>query len=102
VEIIAASFQEYLESEIGRAMHEERVLSQRQHPDYNGHLGMNIRYLMEFILSLCRAPGLDDLRDVPIKLWVKYMPDTVEQLVRSLYLDDDHFFDAVPERPASS
>jgi hypothetical protein len=100
VEIIVSSFQEYLESEIGRAMHEERVLSQRRHPDYNGHLSMNIRYLMEYILSLCRAPGLSDLQDVPIKLWVKYMPDTVEQLVRGLYLDDDHFFDTVPERDA--
>ncbi|MFH1808942.1 MAG: hypothetical protein ABIJ09_09360 [Pseudomonadota bacterium] len=102
VEIIVSSFQEYLESEIGRAMHEERVLSQRRHPDYNGNLGMNIRFLMEFILSLCRAPGLNDVHDVPIKLWVKYMPDTVEQLVRSLYLDDDHFFDTVPERALES
>ncbi|MDD5309981.1 MAG: hypothetical protein PHU25_21905 [Deltaproteobacteria bacterium] len=96
LEIIVSDFQEFLESEIGRSMHEERVLSQRSHRDYNGHLATNIRYLMDFILSLCRAPSQKDLEEVPIKLWVKYMPDTIERSVRNLYIPDDYFFDTVP------
>ncbi len=99
VEIIVSNFQEYLESEIGQGMHEERVLSQRRHPDYAGHLAANIRYLMEYILGLCRAPGMAEVDEVPIKLWVKYMPDTVEQLIRGLYLGREHFFDTVPDPP---
>lgn len=97
LEIIFSSFEEYLESEIGRCMHEDRVLSQRSHPDYNGHLATNIRYLMDYILDLCRGPGLGDLESVPIKLWVRYMPDTVEAVMRGLYPSDDMFFDAMPE-----
>lgn len=93
LEMIVVDFQEFLESEIGRCMHEERVQTQRAHHEYNGHLATNVRYLMEFVLSLCRAPGIDDIEDVPIKLWVKYMPDTIERAVRALYVPEDFYFD---------
>ena len=99
VEIILSTFQEYLESEIGRCMHEERLLSQRSHPGYNGHLATNIRYLMDYILSLCRAPGMDDVQSLPIKLWVRYIPDTISQLVRDLCVPQDLFFDNILEPP---
>lgn len=99
VEIIVSSFEEYLESEIGRGMHEERVLKQRRHPEYNGHLSANIRYWMEYVLSLCRARTMADLSELPIKLWGRYMPDTIEQLVRRLHMSDEQFFDTVPELP---
>lgn len=99
VEIIVSSFAEYLESEIGRGMHEERVLKQRRHPEYNGHLSANIRYWMEYVLSLCRAPTMQDQSELPIKLWGRYMPDTIEQLVRSLHMSDEQFFDTVPDLP---
>jgi hypothetical protein len=101
LEMIVASFEELLESEIGRSMHEERVTAQRAHREYNGHLATNVRYLMEFLLSLCRAPSNDDLDEVPIKLWVKYMPDTVDRAVRSLYIPQDCFFDTAGA-PSSS
>lgn len=88
LEVIVANFQEFLESEIGRSMHEERVQFQRSHREYNGHLATNVRYLMEFIFALCQAPATVDYTDLPIKLWVKYMPDTLEREVRHLYLPD--------------
>jgi hypothetical protein len=93
LEMIVVDFQEFLESEIGRCMHEERVQTQRAHHEYNGHLATNVRYLMEFILSLCRAPACADLDEVPIKLWVKYMPDTIERVVRNLYVPQEFYFD---------
>lgn len=96
VEVIVSSFQEYLESEIGRCMHEERILSQRAHPEYRGHLATNVRYLMNYILGMCRSPKMDDVDEIPVKLWVKYMPDTVSYLVRALYLPESFYFDAVP------
>jgi hypothetical protein len=93
LEAIVASFEELLESEIGRSMHEERVRVQRAHQDYNGHLATNVRYFMDFVLNLCRAPSCPDLADVPIKLWVKYMPDTHERVVRGLYVPEEYYFD---------
>jgi hypothetical protein len=103
VEIIVSNFQEYLESEVGRSMHEDRVLSQRSNPEYNGHLPTNIRYLMDYILGgICVAPGMSDIEDLPIKLWVRYMPDTIEHIMRSLYLPREVFFDSVVEPPGSS
>ncbi|MCK9461191.1 MAG: hypothetical protein M0R80_16310 [Proteobacteria bacterium] len=93
LEMIVASFEELLESEIGRSMHEERVRVQRGLQDYNGHLATNVRYFMDFVLSLCRAPACADLAEVPIKLWVKYMPDAHERAVRNLYVPEEFFFD---------
>ena len=94
-EMIAIDFQEFLESEIGRSMHEERIQAQRAHHDYNGRLATNVRFLMEFMLSLCRSPWCKDLEDIPIKLWVKYMPDSIERAVRRLYLPEECLYDTV-------
>jgi hypothetical protein len=96
-EVIVSTFANFLESEIGRCMHEERVLSQRANAEYNSNLATNIRHLMDYLLSLCRAPSMADLGEVPIKLWVKYMPDTIDYLQRRLTLSDDFFFDTVLE-----
>lgn len=94
-EMIVSSFQEFLESEIGRSMHEERIQAQRAHHGYNGHLATNIRYLMEFMLSLCRSPWRTDLEEVPIKLWIKYMPDTLERVERKLYFPEEYLLDSM-------
>ena len=94
-EMIVSSYQEFLESEIGRSMHEERIQAQRSHHEYNGHLATNIRFLMEFMLSLCRSPWCTDLDDVPIKLWARYLPDSVEHVVRKLYIPEEYFYDTM-------
>ncbi len=86
VEVIASSFREFLESEIGRCIHEERVLSMRVQPSYTGHLATNVFYLMDFLFALCRGPALRDMEQVPIKLWVKYMPETIDQIRGELFL----------------
>ncbi len=94
LEIIVASYQEFLESEIGRSMHEDRVLTQRANLEYNSHMATNVRYLMDYMLALCLAPGQDGLMDVPIKLWVKYMPDTMDRMTRGLFhVPTDSSFD---------
>jgi hypothetical protein len=85
LEIIVSSYQESLESEIGRSMHEDRIAQQRANTEYTGHLATNVMYLMDFILALCLAPSSPPVTDVPVKLWVKYVPDTVELLQRGLY-----------------
>jgi len=94
-EMIVASFEEFLESEIGQSMHEERIQAQRTHHEYTGHLATNIRFLMNYMLSLCRSPWCNDLEDVPIKLWVKYIPDSLERIIGRLYVPEEYLFDTI-------
>jgi hypothetical protein len=99
LEIIVCTYQEFLESEIGRSMHEDRVVSQRAH--YRAHLATNVRYLMDYMLLLCLSPGGDGLQDVPIKLWVKYMPDTIDKMIRGLFdVPTDASFDVNGATPS--
>jgi len=85
LEVIVSTFQDFMESEFGRAMHEERVLAQRSHLDYRGPLTTAVRYLMDYMFTLCIAPAHGPVNDVPIKLWTKYMPDTIDRVIRDLF-----------------
>ncbi|MFH1130840.1 MAG: hypothetical protein V1754_05855 [Pseudomonadota bacterium] len=85
LEIIVSTYQNSLESEIGQSMHEDRVLQQRANRDYSTHLATNVRYLMNYLFSLCLSPTNEEMSNVPIRLWIKYMPDTIDRLVRALY-----------------
>jgi hypothetical protein len=99
LEIIVVNFHDFLESEIGRSMHEERVLEQRSNQTYRSPLATSIRYLMDYMLTLCLSPGDLETVDVPIKLWVKYMPDTIDRLIRDIYnVPSDSSFDFVAGR----
>ena len=101
LEIIVSNYLEFLESEIGRSMHEQRVLAQRSNDDYRGDLATNVMYLMDYLLSLCLSPSCEEIDDVPIKMWVKYMPDTMDRLQRKLFgMPVDASFDDVSELPA--
>jgi hypothetical protein len=84
IEVIVASYEEMLESEIGRSMHEERVLAQRANQQYHGSMAKNIEYLMEFMLLFCLSPK-EDPGEVPVRLWIKYMPDYMDHVVRQLF-----------------
>jgi hypothetical protein len=102
VEVIASSFLNFLESEIGASMHEERVVQQRSTIEYRSHLATNVRYLMSYMLTLCRAPGPPgELDEVPIKLWVHYIPDTVDHHLQLLYVTGGHFHDNVEKFSSS-
>jgi hypothetical protein len=84
LEVIVTSFGEALESEIGRSMHEERVLAQRESLQYRGSLARNIVALLDYMLAL-RRTATDQLDEIPIKLWIKYMPDYFEMVMKSTY-----------------
>ncbi len=85
LEIIVSTYQDFMESEVGRSMHEERVLAQRSNSEYKSSISQNVRYLMDYMLALCLTPGQEQVMDVPIKLWVKYMPDTMDRISRGLF-----------------
>jgi len=91
IELIITNYQEGLESEIGRAMHEERILAQRDDQQYRGSLARNIAALLEYMLVLRRLPS-DHIDELPIKLWIKYMPDYFESVLKAAYGETDTVF----------
>ena len=54
LEIILSTYQEMLESEIGRCMHEDRIIEQRLCQQYRGPLAQNIQYLLEYLFAFPR------------------------------------------------
>jgi hypothetical protein len=84
LEIIVSDYEEMLESEIGRCMHEDRIIEQRLRQQYNGHLAKNIEYLMEYLFVFPYSAQYE-LGELPIKLWNRYLPDYFDEVLRRLY-----------------
>jgi hypothetical protein len=84
VEIITSSYPEMVESELGRCMHEDRILSQRESLEYRSSIARNVRYITEY-LFLFALSGKSTLDHLPIKLWEKVMPDTYDHAIRALW-----------------
>jgi hypothetical protein len=84
LEIIAINYQENLESEIGRCIHEDRIIEQRQGKQYRGHLAKNIEYLMEYLFTF-PSSGQVELGELPIKLWNRYLPDYFDDVMKQLF-----------------
>lgn len=84
LEIIISTFQEVLESEIGRCMHEDRIMEQRAAQPYRGHLARNIGYLLEYLFTIPEAPPGAAI-DLPIRIWDRYLPDTFFELMKDLF-----------------
>ncbi|HOI74043.1 MAG TPA: hypothetical protein PLO63_07850 [Syntrophales bacterium] len=84
LEIIVSTFQEMLESEIGRCMHEDRIMEQRAAQPYRGHLARNIGYLLEYLFTIPEAPPGAAV-DLPIRIWDRYLPDTFFELMKGLF-----------------
>jgi hypothetical protein len=89
VDLILTTFEELVESEIGRSMHEIRIFRQRQQNTFYGNIPVNIEYILEYLLAVGLSPttGLDD---IPIKIWGRYLPDTLSHLIRQLYYLPEH------------
>jgi hypothetical protein len=84
MEIIVSDYEEMLESEIGRCMHEDRIIEQRLRQEYRGHLARNIVYLMEYLFTF-PSSGQLEMGELPIKLWNRYLPDYFDEVLRNLF-----------------
>jgi len=84
LEIILSTYQEMLESEIGRCMHEDRIIEQRLCQQYRGPLAQNIQYLLEY-LFVFPASDKRDLGELPIRLWNRYLPDYFDEILKQLF-----------------
>jgi len=84
VEVILSSYEEMMESEIGRCMHEERIIEQRRRQQYRGCLARNIEYLMVYLFTFAISPRRE-LPELPIKLWNRYLPDYFDEVIKDLF-----------------
>jgi hypothetical protein len=84
LDLILTTFEELVESEIGRSMHESRIFLQRQEQELYGNISLNIEYIIEYLLAVGLSPTLH-LNEIPIKIWGRYLPDTLSYRIRSLY-----------------
>lgn len=83
-EVILTTYPELIESELGRSLHELRILRLRDRQSYSGQIAQNARYLIEYLLALAYSPSVE-VGELPIKLWGRYLPDTVLTAVGYLY-----------------
>lgn len=83
-EVILTTFDELVESEFGRSIHEERIIKQRSSAPYSGRIAKNASYLIEYMLMLAVSPRLEPA-PLPIKMWGRYLPDTLSAAVWELF-----------------
>jgi len=84
LEIIVTSYLEMLESEIGRCIHEERIIRQRHNPRYYGQLAQNVEFLMEFLFTFASVPA-GRLEHLPLRIQDRYLPDYFDEVRRKLF-----------------
>jgi hypothetical protein len=84
LEVILSTYQEMLESEIGRSIHEDRIIEQRLRQQYRGPLAHNIQCLMEYLFVFPTSPQRE-LGELPIKLWNRYLPDDFDEILKRLF-----------------
>jgi hypothetical protein len=100
-EVILTTFADLVESELGRGIHEERVLRQRYEAEYTGRIAQNASYIIEYLLKLAISPTVE-VGEVPIKMWGRYLPDTLAVAIGRLQGTDtvERLFDSfAPEPP---
>jgi len=84
IELILATPEAMVESELGSSIHEERIMSQREFKPYKGYIPKNVELLMEYLFAVGFGP-VAEMKEVPIKLWGRYLPDTLAMLIRKLF-----------------
>lgn len=89
IEITLTTFDDLVESELGQGIHEERIIAQRGQAAYIGHIPMNVEFLVEYLFAVAVSPRIHIDR-LPVKLWGRYLPDTISYHIRQLYYLPEH------------
>jgi hypothetical protein len=91
IEVMLTTFPDLVESELGWSLHEQRIITQRDNREYTGYLPMNVEFLVEYLFAVAFSPQVE-VPELPIKLWGRYLPDTLTSHIRRLYgLPDPDF-----------
>ncbi len=89
IEITLTTFEDFVESELGRGIHEERIMAQRGRTVYTGYIPINVEFLVEYLFAVAVSPRTRIAR-LPVKLWGRYLPDTISYHIRQLYYTSEH------------
>jgi hypothetical protein len=84
IELILSTLPDMVESELGNSIHEERIIAQRNNKVYKGYIPMNVEFLIEYLFAVGMSPRVS-VDSLPIKLWGRYLPDTISSRIRELY-----------------
>ncbi len=84
LEILTIDYEQVMEAEIGRSMHEEHIRQQRDRKEYTGRLAQNVEWLMVYLFAFAQS-SLPDLERLPIKLRGSYLDDYVNSALRDLW-----------------
>ena len=84
IELILSTFPDFVESELGMSIHEERIVAQRNHKAYKGYIPMNVEFLIEYLFAAGLSPQTL-IEHLPVRLWGRYLPDTISYHIRQLY-----------------
>jgi len=84
IELILSTLPDMVESELGNSIHEERIIAQRNNKVYKGYIPMNVEFLIEYLFAVGMSPRVS-IDSLPIKLWGRYLPDTISSHIRKLY-----------------
>ncbi|BDD87758.1 hypothetical protein [Desulfofustis limnaeus] len=76
IELILTTYDELMESEFGRSMHELRILRLRQRQAYCGPIAQNASFLIEYLLTLALSPTVN-IAELPVKMYGRYLPETI-------------------------
>jgi len=82
--LILSTLPDMVESELGNSIHEERIIAQRNNKVYKGYIPMNVEFLIEYLFAVGLSPQIP-IDSLPIKLWGRYLPDTISSHIRKLY-----------------
>jgi hypothetical protein len=83
VELILTTFEDLVESEFGISIHEQRILEQRDLAEDFGRIARNASSIIEYMLRLATSPTVD-IDHIPIKIWGRYIRDTVAHAISDL------------------
>jgi hypothetical protein len=103
VELILTTFDDLVESEFGIAIHEKRILDQRDLADDFGRIARNASSIIEYMLRLATSPTIN-IDHIPIKIWGRYIRDTVAHAIAALdggeptdwLVPEEHLDDLIP------
>jgi hypothetical protein len=103
VELILTTFDDLVESEFGIAIHEQRILEQRDLADDYGRIARNASSIIEYLLRLATSSRIK-IENIPIKIWGRYIRDTVAHAIAALdggeptdwLVPEEHLDDLIP------
>jgi hypothetical protein len=73
-EVILTTRADLVESEFGSAIHEARIIEQRQGSPYAGRIASNASFIIGYMLMLALCPSIAT-PELPVKMWGRYLPD---------------------------